>query len=50
MPTWAQLGVTDVGRETQRRYEVAARAVAAALGHPDDDVDRRDFRQPEARH
>jgi len=27
MPTWEQLGGTDVGRETQRRWECAATAI-----------------------
>jgi hypothetical protein len=30
MPTWEQLGATDTGRETQRRWEVAADAVGIA--------------------
>lgn len=27
MPTWEQLGATEAGRETRRRWEVAANAV-----------------------
>ena len=28
MPTWGDLGKAEVGRETQRRWEVAAAAIA----------------------
>lgn len=34
MPTWAQLGETDVGKETQRRWEVAAGAIIDAALPP----------------
>lgn len=27
MPTWEELGATKTGQETQRRWEVAARAI-----------------------
>ena len=30
MPTWADLGTSDTGRETQRRWEVAADAIGRA--------------------
>jgi len=31
MPKWIELGASEVGRETQRRWEAAAVAIAAAL-------------------
>ena len=35
MPTWEELGLTDTGQETRRRWEVAARAIdEAGLARP----------------
>lgn len=31
MPTWEQLGETDTGRETQRRWEGAALAITSEV-------------------